>query len=292
MVEERSETWLSKIVEVPVGFLAGATYPLRAIAILIQNPKLWGYVVFPILANVIAGIALYVGLLLPGLHEIRDLTVALDNRIAIWIANLPTWLSWLGFTGDVFGGILQVLLVLLLFLLTGFLLVQFGVILGSPWYGQLSEQLEKLRTGKLPTYEGGALAIFQDIWRALAFEIKKLILAACLGVILLFFNIVPGIGTAIAGVGGIGITATLICLDFLDSSLERRRLKFRDKLKIVFGFFPATGTFSLVCLVLVSIPFVNLLSVPICVTAGTLFFCDRIYPKRFADIEGNEELEK
>ncbi|WP_035493316.1 EI24 domain-containing protein [Baaleninema simplex] len=289
MTDERGENWFSRILNVPVGAVAGATYPLRAIALLLAKPKLLGYVVFPILTNIVVGIALYVGLLLPGLRDVRDLTGAIDSRIATWVANLPAWLSWLGFTGDVLGGLLQILLVLGLFVLTGFLLVQFGVILGSPWYGQLSEQLEKLKTGKLPTYEGGALAIVKDIWRALAFEVKKLVLAAGLGVFLLILNFVPGIGTAIASLGGIGITATLVCLDFLDSPLERRRLRFRDKLKIAFSFFPATGTFSLVCLALVSVPLVNLLAVPVCVTAGTLFFCDRIYPKQFAAIEADRQ---
>ena len=78
--------------------------------------------------------------------------------------------------------------------------------------------------------------------------------------------------------------------------LERRRLRFRDKLKIALGGLPATATFSLVSLFLVSIPFVNLLAVPICVAAGTLLFCDRIYPRRFADQEADtpsgEELEQ
>ena len=39
---------------------------------------------------------------------------------------------------------------------------------------------------------------------------------------------------------------------------------------------PASAGFGLACLGLVSIPFVNLLSIPLCVAAGTLFFCDRI----------------
>ncbi|MGC9504606.1 EI24 domain-containing protein [Baaleninema sp.] len=290
MTDEGGENWLTRILDVPVGVVAGATYPLRAIALLLTTPKLLGYIVFPILTNIVVGIALYVGLLLPGLQEVQNLTGAIDTRIAAWVANLPNWLSWLGFSGEILGGLLQILLVLGLLILTGFLLVQFGVILGSPWYGQLSEQLEKLKTGKLPTYEGGFLTVVRDIWRALAFEVKKLVLAAGLGVLLLLLNFLPGIGTAIASIGGIGITATLVCLDFLDSPLERRRLRFREKLKIVLGFFPATGTFSLVCLFLVSFPLVNLLAVPVCVTAGTLFFCDRIYPKKFAAIEGGDEI--
>lgn len=285
----RSRNPIARLLDLPVGVVAGATYPLRAIALILRTRKLWGYVAFPILLNIVIGGVLYAVLLRPGLREVRDLTQMLDARLAEWVANFPAWLSWLAVMGDVLGGLLQGVLVVGLLILTGFVLVQFGAILGSPWYGQLSEQLEKLKTGKIPTYEQGFLAIFKDIWRALAFEVKKLALALGLGLLLLLANVIPGLGTAIASLGGVAIAALLVCLDFLDAPLERRRLRFRDKLRVVFGAFPATATFSLVCLFLVSVPFVNLLAVPVCVTAGTLLFCDRVYPQRFAAIESAPE---
>jgi len=42
---------------------------------------------------------------------------------------------------------------------------------------------------------------------------------------------------------------------------------------------------------LVSIPLLNLLAIPLCMTAGTLFFCDRIWPARFAPEETNRAPE-
>ncbi|MFP4320313.1 MAG: EI24 domain-containing protein [Phormidium sp.] len=282
MTEKSRDNWFYRLLDLPVGFVAGALYPLKAIAIIAQNRKLWGYILFPILLNLVVGVGLYIGLLQPGLTRVEDLATALDTQISTWIANLPTWLGWLDVTGEVLGWFLQAFLVIGLLIATGLLLVQFGAILGSPWYGQLSEELEKLKTGKVTTYEQGLLVIFKDIWRALAFEVKKLLLALGLGMLLFLVNGVPGLGTLVAGIGGVAIAALIVCLDFLDAPLERRRLRFREKLKIVFGGLPATGTFSVVSLVLVSLPFVNLLAVPICVTAGTLLFCDRIYPRRFA----------
>ncbi|MFP4219986.1 MAG: EI24 domain-containing protein [Phormidium sp.] len=282
MTEKSRDNWFYRLLDLPVGFVAGALYPLKAIAIISRNRQLWGYILFPILLNLVVGVGLYIGLLRPGLTRVEDLATALDTQISTWIANLPTWLGWLDVTGEVLGWFLQAFLVIGLLIATGLLLVQFGAILGSPWYGQLSEELEKLKTGKVTTYEQGLLVIFKDIWRALAFEVKKLLLALGLGMLLFLVNGVPGLGTLVAGIGGVAIAALIVCLDFLDAPLERRRLRFREKLKIVFGGLPATGTFSVVSLVLVSLPFVNLLAVPICVTAGTLLFCDRIYPRRFA----------
>jgi CysZ protein len=258
------------------GLLAGATYPFRALVIFGRTPRLWGYVVVPILLNFVLAIALYAGLLIPSWQGLESLTVSLMNRLDIWIANLPQWLSFLDYLVIGVGWLVRLLLVVGLLLLTGVLLVQFGVLLGSPWYGKLSEQLETLRTGQLQVIEVG---IVRDIWRAIVFELKKLVLAVGVGIFLFLLNFAPGVGTLVATVGGIILAATLVCLDFFDAPLERRRLRFRDKLRLAFGSFPASGSFSLVCLVLVGVPFLNLLTIPLCVASGTLFFCDRIRPR-------------
>jgi CysZ protein len=42
---------------------------------------------------------------------------------------------------------------------------------------------------------------------------------------------------------------------------------------------PGSAGFGLVCLALVSIPFVNLLSIPVCIVAGSLYYVDRIGPQ-------------
>ena len=73
--------------------------------------------------------------------------------------------------------------------------------------------------------------------------------------------------------GSLLLTTTIVCLDFFDAVLERRRLKFRKKLQLVITGFPTTLGFGLVCLTLISIPLLNLIAIPICVSAGTLFIC-------------------
>ncbi|HEY9300547.1 MAG TPA: EI24 domain-containing protein [Phormidium sp.] len=279
---------MSNIIHAPVGFVSGATYPFRALVFLSRTPRLWGYVLVPILVNIVAGIGLYVGLLLPGLNGIDGLVATLDARTDALIAGLPAWLSVLDFLDTGLGWLLRFLLVALLLVAIGFLLVQFGVILGSPWYGQLSEQLELSRTGKLPKPEGGVAAIPRDIGRALMFELNKLLLLIQVGLPLLLLNFLPGFGTAIASVGGIVLAATLVCLDFLDAPLERRRLSFKDKLGIIRRSLPASASFALVCLGLISIPLFNLLAVPLCVTSGTLFFCDQIWPSFNEGLENQE----
>lgn len=258
------------------GLLAGATYPFRVLAVFRRTPRLWAYMAVPILVNFVVGVVLYAGLLFFAWDSLTHLITNLTQWVDSLIANLPAWLSVLDYLIIGVGWLFRLLLVVGLLLFTGFLLVQFGVLLGAPWYGQLSEQLEKVRTGQLHVVEVG---IVRDIGRAILFELKKLVLAVGVGLILLLLNfIAPGIGTLLASVGGIVLAATLVCLDFLDAPLERRRLHFREKLRIVYRSLPASASFSLVCLGLVSIPLLNLLTIPLCVASGTLFFCDRVLP--------------
>ena len=255
------------------GTLDGATYPIKALIIFNKNPQLIKYIAIPIFVNIIVAIALYSGLLYFG-WQIVD---GVQGELTLWlnqsINSLPEWLRFLAYIVSGLIIFIRFLLIVVLLIATGFLLTQFGVLLGAPWYGQLSEQLEKLRTGKVELIE---LNIVSDLTRAILYELKKLLLIALVGIPLLAINFFPGIGTLVSSIGSIALTTTIVCMDFLDSCLERRRLKFRQKLKTVFSSFPASGSFGLVCLGLISIPLLNLFTIPLCVASGTLFACDRL----------------
>lgn len=253
------------------GFFAGPTYLLRSLAVLQQTPQLLGCVLIPILVNLVVGVTLYVALLLTGVHIVDTLIAKVP---------LPNWATAGGYSLPVLDWLLRIVLGMVLLLITTFLQVQFGVVLGSPWYGMLSEQMEKIRMGKLPPTEPlSPRTIFRDIGRSLLYELKKLLLGLGVGLLLLVVGFLPPAGSLIAGAGGIALSATLICLDFFDAPLERRRLPFRTKLAIVRRHLPASGTFGLVCFVLVTIPLINFLTIPLCVIAGTLFVCERVLPQ-------------
>lgn len=279
-------------ITAPIKLLAGFTYPFRAFTLIWQTPKLWSYVLVPVGLNFIIGVGLYLSLLFPSLAGIDVLVADLSVRFNAIIASFPAWLSFLGVLTVAFGWLLRVLLVSGLLLIIGFLLVQFGVILGSPWYGKLSEQLELLRNGQLPAEAPMDLrSSFGDIQRAIAFELRKLQILLSIGIPLLLLNFIPGVGSILSSLGGVALGATIVCLDFLDAPLERRRRPFQEKLEIIWASLPASGSFGVVCLGLVSIPLLNLLAIPLCVTAGTLFFCDRIWPARFAPEERSIDRE-
>jgi CysZ protein len=239
-------------------FVAGLAYPFRAFGTIQRSTGLWMYILAPILINIIVGAALYAGLLVTGFAQIEAI-----------IGGLPEWAQGIA-------GLLRVLLAILLFIAVGYLLVRFGVVLGSPFYGQLSERLEYQLTGSAPPAEPLSLVgVLHDISRSLLYELKKFALVLAIGLPLLLLGFLPVVGQIAGLLGQIALGALITCLDFIDSPLERRRLRFREKLATIRQALPATAGFGLICLGLVSIPLINLLAIPLCVVAGTLLFCER-----------------
>lgn len=250
------------------GIFTGVSYPLRAFRMLQMHKGLRSFIVIPLIINSIIGVFLYSVGVWWGLKLIDS-----------WIQKLTDWIgpAWLDTLVNTLSPVIQGGLILLLMVILGLLLLQFGSILGSPFYGQLSEKLESLRTGASAAPDSlGAGAIVRDIWRAVMFELKKLMLLLGGGGLLLLASTLPGIGAIVTTIGSVTLAIILLCLDMFDATLERRRLKFRQKLSMVVRCFPASASFGLICLGLVSIPLMNLLAIPLCVASGTLFVCDRM----------------
>ncbi|MFP4297991.1 MAG: EI24 domain-containing protein [Spirulinaceae cyanobacterium] len=258
------------------GLVAGASYPLRALRAFQKSPRLLKFLIVPIIVNFVVAIAIYVGLLWPSWQGIASLVDFVDREFDLLIADWPQWLGFLEYLILGLGWLLRVVLILGLFLATGFLILQFGTLLGAPWYGQLSEQIEKYRTGRIEIVE---IHFFHDIWRAILFELKKLMLWLTVALPLAILGFIPAVGTIFITVSWLVLTGFIVALDFLDGPSERRRLKFRQKMAIVWRSFPASASFSAICWALIGIPVLNFVTIPLCVASGTLFWCDRVLPK-------------
>ncbi len=239
-------------------FFHGLTQPLRALGLLARNRQLWPFVLWPLLINIVLGVVLYAGLLAGGL-------AAVERSTAAWPPEFVAF-EWL----------LRLLLVLVLLVVIGFVLVRFGVILGSPFYGRMAEEIEELAGVRArPQVVPGVAGVLGDLGRALRFEFKKLVIVIPVSLLLLFGNIIPFAGQAVGVAGGVALGTLIACLDFFDGYLDRRRLRFREKLATIRTLGPTALGFGLVCFALVSIPLINLLAVPLCVAAGTMLLAER-----------------
>lgn len=260
------------------GFVTGAGYLARAAHLLAREKRLWRFVVAPLVVSLVVGAGIYLALLAAA--------TALVGALVGWLAPLlPLIASPLGL-------VLNVVLMVLLLWLTGIGIAKFGVILGSPWYGQLAEEIERmsLPPEEIPEAPEGAGAFARDIALAMLYEAKKATLVVVIGVPALLLNLVPGFGSLAAAAVWTGLGATTLVLDFLDPALQRRRLRFREKLGVVFGNAPVSAGFGAPALLLAGIPLVNLLTVPLCMTAGTLYYIDRVHPRLAARSEAVAQL--
>jgi CysZ protein len=257
------------------GLLTGASYPFRILIFFKQNSSLWSYIIIPLILNLILGIFFYLQLLRWEAEVFQILTLKGMTWLNQIVLNLPYWLQNLDIIFIFLIEFFKLLLGLILLVLTGFILAQIGFLLGMPWYSKLSEKIESIKLGKITIIEVDFLT---EIKRALLYELKKIILLVFIGLPLFLCNFLPGFGTLVATIGGLSLTAILTCLDFWDQPLERRRLRFRDKLGLIAKSFPSSAGFGYMCLLLISIPLLNLVTIPLCVAAGTLFVCDRLLP--------------
>lgn len=251
------------LAALPGELLAGVLYPPRAVGVLVRNPGLASYILIPLVLNLLIGTVLYAGLLVTGFRQIDAL-----------VAQMPEWAGFLQ-------AVLFALLAIILLLMIGFVLLRFGMILGAPWYGKLSERLEYLSTGEQPdTPPLTWKTIPYEFWYAIMFEFKKIVLFVGVGLMLLLLNFIPAAGSVLSTIGWLLLATTIVCLDFLDPPLSRRYVRFRTRLSLIWRSLPASATFGLTCLALVSVPFVGLVAIPLCVVAGTLFFIDRLQTQK------------
>ncbi len=236
-----------------MSIVKGLLYPWQALGIIRRHRELWGFVLIPILLNLVVGGLLYTWLYMVGMNQIEQFGVEE------------------GTLGTILTTVAKVVYLIGLAIGVGWVMVRFGVVLGAPWYGQLAGRLEVIVRGQPEADAGLSLArIAHDIGRALQFELKKLLLTIGIGVPGLLLNFIPILGNALATGVALCLGALIACLDFFDAPLERQGLRFREKLGVVRQTLPMSAGFGLLAAFLVSIPILNLIAIPLCVAGGTL----------------------
>jgi CysZ protein len=231
-----------------------------ALDLLRSNRRLLRYVVTPILVSLVVAAVLYGTLVASGLSLIRRLAPE-------------------GGGDDPLVALLQVLLVITLLLAVGFLLTRFGVVLGSPWYARLSDEVERIRTGRVRDPQPFSLrASTKDLSRAVGYELRKLVLVLVAGLLLLLLQVVPVLGQLTGTAGAFSVATLVACLDFFDGPLERDRLTFGRKVGFIRRTAPSSLGFGALAAFLGAIPLLNLFAIPVLVTAGTLFVVDHRPP--------------
>lgn len=156
---------------------------------------------------------------------------------------------------------------LIVFVLASYVTLRFGAVLCSPLYGALAERVALVLPGaeQLPRRSA-----WQDLVAAIGYEWKKLLMNGAFAFAAVLLAVIPGVGVVIDLGWSVLVGVFFVCLDYTDASFSRRGQSIRSRLKDLGQVMPEALGFALVALPLLSVPGLNLLTMPLCVAAGML----------------------
>lgn len=241
-------------------FTGGFLAMFRSMKTVSENRGLMRYFIIPFLLNI----------------------VILTGVVFISYTFLYSWIS--GFmTGDSFfiralGFMVRLVLILGLVLLTTIIYSTVGSVVIAPFNDVISLRVEEKITGADFREDFSLPAFLADMGRILSNIVKLLVLVIIVNILISFINLVPLVGTVIFSILSFLITAFFAGFNFFDFPLDRRKLSFGEKLKVLWRFkFPVMGLgtgFFLFSF----IPVINFLGLNLGAVGATLIFIEDIRP--------------
>ncbi|WP_149825512.1 EI24 domain-containing protein [Streptomyces tailanensis] len=237
----------------------GFKYLLRGQRWVAQHGKQYGFGLIPGLITMV----LYLGALV---------------ALAVWAPDFVTWATpfaddwsspWLG----LFRGFLIAVLFALALLLAVITFTAVTLLIGQPFYENLSEKVDRDVSPDGTAPESG-LPLGRELWLSARDSLRIVIRAALWGVLLFALGFVPFIGQTVVPVVGVFVTGFFLTEELTAVALQRRRVELRDRLALlrsrktlIWGFGTPLGLAFLV-------PFVAVFLMPGAVAGATLMARD------------------
>jgi CysZ protein len=195
--------------------------------------------------------------------------VATSWMPALEVGAWYTWL-WIGPARMLFFVLGVVLTAALagLSLVTAFLVAN---VISSPFLDALSRRVEALITGRLEEEsDPGVLGAIREGGRAMSEELRRLVFFGLIqGSIFFLGLVIPG-GQIVAPPLMVVVTILFLPLDYASYTLDRRRVRFRDKRRWVMGHRLAMVGFGAGAFATLLVPGLNFVALPALVVSGTL----------------------
>ncbi|GAA1434697.1 EI24 domain-containing protein [Streptomyces thermospinosisporus] len=211
--------------------------------------------------------------LLPGLITLVLYAAALV-ALALWGEDLVTWATpfaddWPSPWAGLFRGFLTVVLFALGLLLSVLTFTAVTLLIGQPFYENLSEKVDEDVSPDGHAPESG-LPLWRELWIS-ARDSLRIVLRALVWAVLLFaLGFIPVAGQTVVPVIGFFVTGFFLTEELTAIALQRRRVELRDRLALlrsrktlVWGFGTPLGLAFLV-------PFVAVFLMPGAVAGATL----------------------
>ncbi|NEY31175.1 hypothetical protein GTU99_02960 [Streptomyces sp. PRKS01-65] len=215
--------------------------------------------------------------LLPGLITLVLYAAALV-ALALWGEDAVAWATpfaddWASPWAGLFRGFLTVVLFALAMLLAVITFTAVTLLIGQPFYENLSEQVDRDLSPDGTAPESG-LPLWRELWISARDSLRIVVRAAVWGVLLFALGFVPVAGQTVVPVIGFFVTGFFLTEELTAVALQRRGVELRDRLALlrsrktlVWGFGTPLGLAFLV-------PFVAVFLMPGAVAGATLLARD------------------
>jgi CysZ protein len=237
-------------------FVRGWAYIWRAGGLLWRRPRLLRFVFIPFAINVAAfSLTVFLGL----------------KAFARIVSYLPQGDAWYLMA---LYGVLWTLAVLMTMVLVFFTFTVIGNLVASPFNELLSERIELLLSGTGEEESFSWRGFWRDMMRAWLVEIKKMLVFVGGMLALLLLNLVPLVGSSVYALCSLLLTLFFLAWEYLGFVHERKRLDFAGQRRYLLDHKALLLGFSSGVMVLLAIPFLQLLCIPVAVTGATLLWCE------------------
>jgi len=215
--------------------------------------------------------------LLPGLITLVLYAAALV-ALALWGEDFVAWATpfaddwsspWLG----LFRGFLTVVLFALGLLLSVVTFTAVTLLVGQPFYENLSEKVDRDVSPDGIAPESG-LPLWRELWISARDSLRIVVRAAVWGVLLLACGFVPFVGQTAVPVIGFFVTGFFLTEELTAVALQRRRVDLRDRLALLRARKTLVWGFGTPLAVAFLVPFVAVFLMPGAVAGATLMARD------------------
>ncbi|WP_233998863.1 sulfate transporter CysZ [Microbulbifer pacificus] len=180
-----------------------------------------------------------------------------------WAAGVFQWLAWL----------IAIAVVLLFFLVYGYLFAIITNIIAAPFNGFLAEKVEELLTGHAPPPE----PLHSMVFRTLGRELRKLMYFLGWGIVIFIIALltswtvfIPAILTALWG-------AWCMAIQYVDYPLDNHQRSFSELKRVLMRKKLTTLGFGGSVMLAKMVPILNIFVMPAAVAGGTALWVERIW---------------
>jgi len=185
-----------------------------------------------------------------------------------WMASLMSYLpDWLGFLEWLFWPLYAVAIVMIM----AYCFVAVANLIGSPFYGLLSEKVERELTGQAAEGDDGWRELVAIIPRSIGRELRKLLYYLPRAILLLILGLIPGVNL-IAGVAWFLFSSWMMTLQYVDYPADNNKMSFPELKRFAAERRWSSLSFGMLVYVVAMIPLVNLVAVPAAVCGATAFW--------------------